>query len=78
MKTLGELLVARPTAKLPSDLLDARKVDLDLVAGAWSRLVYTPGRPEGTVNKAAYTMCVLEQFHRHLKHRSIFAVDSGR
>src|SRR5712691_5219548 len=23
-------------------------------------------------------MCVLEQFHRHLKHRSIFAVDSER
>jgi len=78
MKTLAELLVARPTAKLPSNLLDARKVDLDLVSGAWSRLVYIPGRPEGTVDKAAYTMCVLEQFHRHLKHRSIFAADSGR
>jgi hypothetical protein len=49
MKTLGELLTARPTAKLPSDLLDARKVDHDLIAGAWSRLVYRPGRPEGTV-----------------------------
>ena len=78
MKTLAELLVARPTTKLPSNLLDARKVDLDLVGGAWSRLVYIPGRPEGTVDKAAYTMCVLEQFHRHLKHRSIFAAASGR
>jgi hypothetical protein len=60
---------------MPSDLLNARKVDHDLIGGAWQRLVYRPGRPEGMVDKSAYTMCVLEQFHRasqaprHLRRR---------
>ena len=78
MRALAELLTVRTNGKLSAHLLDARSVDHDLVTGAWKRLVYTAGRPEATVDKAAYTMCVLEQFHRHLKHRSIFAVDSQR
>lgn len=49
-----------------------------MIVGAWKRLIYTPGRPEGTVDRNSYTICVLEQFHRHLKHRSIFAVRSSR
>jgi TnpA family transposase len=78
MKTLAELLTAKPGGKIPATLLDARKVDHNLIVGAWKRLIYTPGRPEGTVDRNSYTICVLEQFHRHLKHRSIFAVRSPR
>ena len=30
------------------------------------------------MDRAAYTLCLLEQFHRHLKHRNIFAPSSTR
>jgi hypothetical protein len=30
------------------------------------------------VDRAAYTLCLLEQFHRQLKHRNIFAPSSTR
>ncbi|MDV6278178.1 hypothetical protein R3Q06_32440 [Rhodococcus erythropolis] len=76
MKTLADLLTTK--SKLPATWLDARKVDHDLITGGWSRLVYREGRPPETVDRAAYTLCVLEQFHRHLKHRNIFAVTSLR
>lgn len=76
MQTLAELLTARST--LPASYLDARLVDHDLITGGWQRLVYAPGRPEAAVDRAAYTFCVLEQFHRHLKHRNIFAPSSSR
>ncbi|MEV0032801.1 hypothetical protein [Nocardia sp. NPDC050793] len=33
-KTLAELLTARPTTRLPANLLDARKVDHDVITGA--------------------------------------------
>ncbi|MFQ6228136.1 hypothetical protein [Nocardia sp. NPDC002869] len=58
--------------------LDARRVDHDLVSGGWSRLVYPDGRPEETVDRASYTLCLLEQFHRHLEHRNIFAEHSSK
>jgi hypothetical protein len=32
-----------------------------------------PGSGGSTVDKNAYTMCVLTQFHRHLKRRDVFA-----
>ena len=76
MKTLAELLTTK--SKLSATYLDARLVDHDLIAGVWSRLVYREGRPPETVDRAAYTLCVLEQFHRHLKHRDIFALTSLR
>ncbi len=84
MRTLAVLLAAktagRTTAgvKIGASFLDARRVDHDLVTGGWQRLVYPAGRPDGTVDRAAYTFCVLEQFHRHLKHRAIFAPGSSR
>lgn len=76
MKTLADLLTTK--TKLPATWLDARKVDHDLIGGGWKRLVYREGRPPETVDRAAYTLCLLEQFHRHLKHRSIFALTSLR
>ena len=77
MRKLGELLAAKPS-KLSATWLDARQVDHDLITGAWKRLAYPDWRPSETVDRAAYTMCVLEQFHRHLKHRNIFAEASSK
>ena len=65
-------------SKLPASYLDARQVDHDLITGGWQRLVYAPGHPEGTVHRAAYVFCLLEQFHRHIKHRNIVATASSR
>lgn len=76
MKTLAELMTTK--TKLPATWLDARKVDHDLIGGGWKRLVYRDARPPETVDRAAYTLCLLEQFHRHLKHRNIFAPSSSR
>ncbi|MGO4617189.1 hypothetical protein AB4305_22365 [Nocardia sp. 2YAB30] len=76
LKTLGELLTTK--SKLSASWLDARLVDHDLISGAWSRLVYRDGRPVETVDRTACALCLLEQFHRHLEHRNIFAVTSLR
>jgi hypothetical protein len=53
-------------------------VDHDLIGGGWQRLVYPPERPEQTVDRRTDTLCLLEQFHRHLKHRNIFAEHSSK
>ncbi|TGD89058.1 Tn3 family transposase [Mycobacterium sp. TJFP1] len=76
MKTLGELMSTK--SKLPASWLDARQIDHDLIGGGWKRLVYRDPRPPETVDRAAYTLCLLEQFHRHLKYRNIFAPHSTR
>ncbi|WP_433662548.1 Tn3 family transposase [Nocardia sp. CA-128927] len=77
MRALGELITVN-SRRGPARWLDARAVDHDLIGGAWTRLVYPAGRPPETVDRAAYTFCVLEQFHRHLKHRNIFAEASSK
>jgi hypothetical protein len=41
-------------------------------------MVFPLRRPEGTMAKATYVFCVLEQFHRHLGRRDIFATASQR
>lgn len=79
MKDLPGLLEARATVAVPAGYLDARRVAEDVVpAGWWQRLVYSTGRPEGTVDRAAYVFCVLEQFHRHLLRRDTYATPSAR
>ncbi|NKY53917.1 Tn3 family transposase [Nocardia vermiculata] len=79
MHTLADLISPqRGRGGLPARWLDARRVDHDLVGGGWQRLVYPAERPAETVDRAAYTLCVLEQFHRHLKYRNIFAEDSSK
>ncbi|MFG2246377.1 Tn3 family transposase [Spirillospora sp. NPDC048823] len=76
--------VLEATKALPR-LLDGRKkkvtaadIDAGLVSGSWKRLVHRPGAHGSTVDKNAYTMCVLTQFHRHLKRRDIYAQASAR
>ncbi len=74
MRDLPGLMETKASKKVPAGYLDARRVAVDLVpSGWWQRLVFPPGRPEGTVAKAAYVFCVLEAFHRRLKRRDIFA-----
>ncbi|HEY7816538.1 MAG TPA: hypothetical protein VIC62_25055 [Nakamurella sp.] len=71
---LPELLQARTSRQVPAGWLDARRVATELVpAGWWQRLVFPANRPGGAVAKAAYAFCMLEQFHRHLGRRNIFA-----
>jgi TnpA family transposase len=59
----------------------ARPVDLDaaVVTGSWHRLVFGArhGEPDA-VNAKAYALCVLEQFHRQLRRRDIYAHRSSR
>ncbi|GLY76063.1 transposase [Actinoallomurus iriomotensis] len=76
--------VLEATQTLPR-LLDGRKkkvtqadIDPGLVGGSWKRLVFRAGPHGSTVDKNAYTMCVLTQFHRHLKRRDIYAEASAR
>ena len=79
LQALPDLLEGRPSVRTPAGFLDARRVDVDVVpAGWWRRLVFPLGRPEGTVDRAGYVFCVLEQFHRHLTRRNIFAAASTR
>ena len=78
MHTLAELISPQRTRGLSARWLDARRVDHELVGGGWQRLVYPAERPEGAVDRASYTLCVLEQFHRHLKYRNIFAEHSSK
>ncbi|WP_227999729.1 Tn3 family transposase [Nocardia australiensis] len=78
MHTIADLLTAPCARGASVRWFDARRVDHDLAGGGWQRLVYPSERPEGTVDRAAYTLCVLEQFHRNLKYRNIFAEHSSK
>ncbi|MFE2996599.1 hypothetical protein ACFXG4_16465 [Nocardia sp. NPDC059246] len=78
MVGLADLLTEQRPRGVPGCWLDARRVDHDLVAGGWQRLVFPTGRPEETVDRAAYTLCVLVQFHRNLEHRNTFVEDSSK
>lgn len=56
-----------------------KEIDKDLVSPAWKRAVYAnPELPEGAVDRDAYVVCVLEQLHRALGRRDIFATPSHR
>jgi TnpA family transposase len=79
LRQLPELLEARATKRFPAGFLDASLVAVDVVpAGWWRQLVFSAERPEGTVHRAAYVFCVLEQFHLRLRRRDIFAMASTR
>ena len=57
----------------------ADRIAADVVPpGWWRHLVFPPDRPQGTVHRAAYVFCVLEQFHQRLRRRDVFADASGR
>lgn len=50
------------------------EIDAGLLVGSWRRLVLAaPHLEPGTVDWKAYVFCVLEQFHRMLRRREVFA-----
>jgi TnpA family transposase len=56
-----------------------REVDDKLVPQAWRKAVYANrGLPQGAVDRDAYVVCVLEQLHRALNTRDVFASPSHR
>jgi hypothetical protein len=60
-------------------LLPARLIDASVATGVWKRLVFGhPARTDGMVDRNAYVFCVLEEFHRRLRRREIYAPASGR
>ncbi|GAA4973893.1 Tn3-like element Tn3 family transposase [Yinghuangia aomiensis] len=71
LKTLPELANRKKVA--PAE------IDTDLLTGSWRRLVLAaPGLEPGTVDWKAYVFCVLEQFHRMLRRREVFAKNSSK
>ena len=65
--------------RTPGGWIDVSLVTLDVVpAGWWQQLVAPAPRPNGTVHRAAYVFCVLEQFHQRLRRGDIFATGSSR
>ncbi|MFF4648283.1 Tn3 family transposase [Streptomyces sp. NPDC001389] len=66
------------------DLMGRKKVgpaeiDTGLLVGSWRRLVLSaPHLEPGTVDWKAYTFCVLEQLHRMLRSKQVFAKNSSK
>ncbi|MEU2358702.1 Tn3 family transposase [Streptomyces misionensis] len=77
------LPVLKALRSLP-DLMGRKKVgpdeiDTSLLIGSWRRLVLSAPRLEpGTVDWKAYTFCVLEQAHRMLRSKQVFAKNSSK
>ncbi|MFE1029715.1 Tn3 family transposase [Streptomyces sp. NPDC058818] len=56
-----------------------KEIDTDLLVGSWRRLVLSaPHLEPDTVDWKAFTFCVLEQFHRMLRRREVFAKNSSK
>lgn len=50
-----------------------------LTAGSWKRPIFAnPDLEDGRIDKAAFTMCVIEHLHRALKRRDVFARGADR
>ena len=72
LQELPALLDARASRRVPAGYLDATLVAPEVVPpGWWRQLVFPSDRPKGTVHRAAYVFCVLEQFHQRLRRRDI-------
>ena len=57
----------------------SNELDATLITGSWRRLVFAnPELPAGVADHRAYTFCVLEQLHRGLRHREIYACGGDR
>ncbi len=55
------------------------RIHPQVVTGPWRHRVFGhPARGDGSVDRGSYTFCVLEQFHRYLKRREIYAEGSTR
>lgn len=71
LKSLPDLMVRKK--------LGPAEIDTGLLAGPWRRLVLSaPHLEPGTVDWKAYAFCVLEQLHRLLRRREVFAKNSSK
>lgn len=69
-------LLARRVGRKP---LRPGDIDDGVVPAAWRRAVYAnPGLPVGSVDRDAYVVCVLEQLHRALRVRDVYAAPAQR
>jgi TnpA family transposase len=81
--TAEGLPVVKALQSLP-ELMGRKKVgqaeiDTELLAGSWKRLVLAaPHLEPGEVDWKAYTFCVLEQAHRLLRRKEVFAKNSSK
>jgi len=70
------MVVARKVKTKP---LQPAEIDGDLVPSMWRRAVYhNPQLPDGVVDRDAYVLCVLEQLHKALRVRDVYAAPSHR
>lgn len=78
VKALPDMAARKVTLKpMLADEID--EIDDALVPGMWKRAVYAnPQLPAGSVDRNAYVLCVLEQLHKALRVRDVFAVPSYR
>mgnify|MGYP005606742319 CR=1 FL=1 len=59
--------------------LRSAEIDAGLVPPVWKRAVFaSKDAAEGTIDRDAYAVCVLEQLHKALRVRDVFAVPSHR
>ncbi len=69
-------LTRHKPAKRP---LKPHEIDAELVPRTWRPAMFAnPALPEGTVDRDAYVVCVLEQLHRALSRRDAYATPSNR
>ena len=78
MEQLPSLLATNASRRIPTGWLDAEHVPAVVVPAGWRPLVFPADRPAGCVDRAAYVFCLLEQFHRFLKRREVYASASSR
>ncbi|MGW1641561.1 Tn3 family transposase [Streptomyces lavendulae] len=72
-------LPALARRKVKAKPLLPREIDQKLVPSAWKKAVFSnPDLPVGAVDRDAYAVCVLEQLHKALGRRDVFASPSNR
>lgn len=75
VRTLPRLARRKGVSKSPP----VKDIDADLVPRSWKPVVFAnPALPAGAVDRDAYVVCVLEQLHRALLRRDVYATPSNR
>jgi hypothetical protein len=75
VRSLPRLARRKGASKSPP----VKDIEADLVPRAWKPVVFAnPALPPGAVDRDAYVVCVLEQLHRALLRRDVYATPSNR
>src|SRR5260370_4104394 len=62
LRALPRLMEARATKAVPTGYFDVGRVVLNVVPPSWRSVVFKPGRPGGTGDRAGYGLCVIDKF----------------